>query len=299
MSIIYIHGIAVRNKHGDAENDAGSTLVNHFMQDVEWPAIQTNLRQFVAPAISSVPDGVAITQAYWGDLGAHLAWSGASFLSKDSSLPPLGIGGFTSLFRSKVAADLRPPLDNMIALFMGDVFCYLSKRGNVDAPGDIPMRVLEHLMTAQAIKDKTGEPLVVLSYSMGCEIIYDILTYFLPNIDKFGHIKIDYWCGAASQVGLFEELKLFLNSSDNYGRDHNNRVPFPNRNHLGYWWNVWDPEDFLSYSVHDIIENVDDSRYLVGKSLFSEHLGYLLEKRFYETLAEWIRSKTPELPPTG
>jgi hypothetical protein len=92
----------------------------------------------------------------------------------------------------------------------------------------------------------------------------------------------------ASQVGLFEELKLFLCSSDEYGRDKNNRVPFPGRNHLGTWWNVWDVNDMISYSVAEIIEGVDDTPFRVGEPLFKKHLGYLQEERFYTLFAERI-----------
>jgi hypothetical protein len=291
MPIVYVHGVAVRNPPRSADTTGADALFNHLLQDISWPVIEGNLRRFVAPGLSPDPESVPILRAYWGDLGAHLGWEGASYLSKDDSGPAPPLHSFSSLIRSTLAANIRPPLNQVVALFMGDVFCYLSKRGDAAAPGPIPARVLQFLLEAQEIKDKTGEPLVVLSNSMGCEIMYDIVTYFLPKVESYNHIKVDYWCGVASQVGLFEELKLFMCSSDEYGIDKQNRVPFPDRSHLGAWWNVWDTNDVLSYSVNNIIEGVDDSRYVVGKSLFDEHLGYLQEERFYQNLADWISAK--------
>ena len=286
-----MHGVAVRNTETAADNDASSTLFDHLLQDIAWPVIEAKLRLFVAPALSLHPESVTLLRAYWGDLGAHMAWNGASYLSKDAAnhLDPSHL--LNSLFRSQIAADIRPPLNNIIALFVGDIFCYLSRRGTAEAPGPIPTRVLETLLEAHAIKEKANEPLVVLSNSMGCEIMYDIVTSFLPGSPKYSHIKVDFWCGVASQVGLFEELKLFLASSEEYGSHRMNRVPFPDRNHLGSWWNVWDDEDVLSYSVRDIIDDVDDSKFVVGKNLLNEHLGYLQEDRFYLALAEWIEGK--------
>ena len=199
--------------------------------------------------------------------------------------------------RNRMLAELRHPLNIMVARFFGDVFCYLNGRGNAESPGLIPLRVLDKLKAADEARRESGEPLIVLSNSMGCSIFYDVVTYFLPRIPQYSGIRIDYWCSVASQVGLFEELKLFLVSSDAYGKDKGNKVPFPDSKNLGVWWNVWDVDDLISYSARDIFEGVDDTPFSVGEVLLKEHVGYLQHEAFYTTFAARVRQafKAPDI----
>jgi hypothetical protein len=296
MPIVYVHGVAVRNKEGQTLLSRNNSALDHLLQSVNWRSVQTHLRKFIAPVISTDPEKVSIVEAYWGDLGARLAWNGASFTPDEPSGAKATRGAMTlSSMRSRLVADIRIPVDQLIARFMGDVFCYLNTRGNAENPGAIPQRVLDKLLDAQKITDRTREPLIVVTNSMGCEIVSDIVTYFIPRIPLYRHIKIDYWCAVASQIGLFEELKLFLNSTPDYGADKGNRVPFPEQSNLGVWWNVWDNNDVISYSVANIIEGVDDTPFSVGQPLVSEHIGYLQEERFYKTLADRVKKAFPAL----
>ena len=291
MPIVYVHGVAIRDEQPPQSETDDEKLFDLMSKNITWPIVEGHLRKHVAPVLSANPDSVALLHAYWGDLGGKLAWDGASCLSKDYALEHDVLNISTILDRSKLAIDLRYPLNHLIAYFMGDVFTYLANRGDAENPGAIPCRILDILFEASEIKKKTGEPLVALTNSLGCEIMYDIVTYFLPKIEKYRSIKVDFWCGVASQVGLFEELKLFLASNKDYSGDKGNRVPFPPSEHLGAWWNVWDIEDVISFSVGDIIEGVDDNPYRVGKTFLDRHIGYLQEERFYETLAKWIGTK--------
>ena len=59
MPILYIHGVATRNRDG-------------------FLALQPYLQRLVAPAISADPDGVPIDDVFWGDVAATFAWDGAS-----------------------------------------------------------------------------------------------------------------------------------------------------------------------------------------------------------------------------
>jgi hypothetical protein len=109
------------------------------------------------------------------------------------------------------------------------------------------------------------------------------VSSLLPNDPDRSHVKVDFWCATASQVGFFEEAKLFLASEPRYrtGRP----VPFPQRN-LGVWWNVWDHNDFISFSAADIFQGVDDEAYDSGMSLLAAHGGYLKRPGFYRRCAE-------------
>ena len=80
-------------------------------------------------------------------------------------------------------------------------------------------------------------------------------------------------------------MKLFLNSSPEYGKSHGNKVPFPDRRILGGWWNVWDHSDFISYTAESVFEGVDDERYDSGMSVLRAHGGYLVRASFYRRFA--------------
>ncbi len=294
MPIVFVHGVTVRDYNPD--HVAIGKQIEQF------------LRAYVAPVIAPDPARVTITVAYWGDIGGHMAWQGSScpssvpFRAPRDSGPSTGVAlesatdlrhiwqeGVTRLFGqvgnagTRVACITRRSLNDLVTCFLGDIFVYLAHRGTADNPGLIPQRVLEALTHAQATQP-AGEPLVVLSHSMGGQIVYDIVTHFLPNMPEYRNLRIDFWCAAASQVGLFEELKLFLASDPHYRSGH--PVPFPDQQYLGRWWNVCDPNDVLSFTVHNIIADVDDSSYDSGLSAAEAHSGYLRNYTFFVALAQ-------------
>lgn len=189
---------------------------------------------------------------------------------------------------SMVAAELRPWLNEFLSVFIGDVFAYLTKRGDASAPGEIPQRFLTKFRVAQENKERRGgEPLVVLSHSMGGQIVYDAVSHFLPCDPQYENQRIDFWCATASQVGMFEEMKLFLAHDAAYRSG--NPVPFPHAN-LGIWWNVWDHNDFLSFTGADIFNGVADEPYDSGMALTNAHSGYLQRPSFYRRFAEKLKT---------
>lgn len=193
---------------------------------------------------------------------------------------------------NRALTELRGPINDQMTGFFGDVFVYLEERGTKKVPGPIPRVVLDKLAEAKAEQDRRGgEPIVVITHSMGGQIVYDAVTTWLPRLPKYAGIRIDFWCAAASQVGLFEELKLFLASDDKYGHDPEHPdpsrvglVPRPSRSTLGGWWNVWDHNDFLSYRVKSIIEGVDDGEWSSGKWFPFSHGGYFVYASFFREL---------------
>lgn len=200
---------------------------------------------------------------------------------KEAAGRGVGVPGYVA---SRVVAEFREPINDMASLFVGDVFAYLHDRGDAGAVGEIPMRLLCALRRARDAAPPE-EPLVVVSHSMGGQIVYDAVTHFLPKLADFGDLRVDYWCATASQVGLFEELKLFLESSKEYATG--SKVPFPGR--LGGWWNVWDHNDFISYTGKDIFDGIDDEPFDTGMTLIGAHSGYLVRPSFYRRLAGKLR----------
>jgi hypothetical protein len=190
---------------------------------------------------------------------------------------------------SVVAGELRKDLNDFVSLFLGDVFAYLKGRFGDDGriPVTIPSRLLDALLAARADQLlHPGEPIVLLSHSMGGQIAYDVLTHFMPQDMRFRDVRVDFWCATASQVGFFEEAKLFRASRDEFKTGH--PVPFPAA-HLGAWWNVWDHNDFISFTAKGIIDGVDDEPYHSGMSLVGAHSGYLQRPSFYRRLADKLR----------
>lgn len=193
---------------------------------------------------------------------------------------------------TRMLNSLRRPLEAFAPVFIGDVFAYLHGRGNALAPGPIPERVLGVFREAHdAQRERAGEPLIVLSHSMGGQIVYDLVTHFLPRMPEYQDMFVDFWCASASQVGMFEELKLFLESKPIYSAEHGNLVPFPDQRFLGAWWNVWDYADLLSFRAEGIFEGVDDTAFFLGESLQNDHNAYLKNANFYRTLAAKVQSR--------
>jgi hypothetical protein len=168
----------------------------------------------------------------------------------------LGLPAYTA---SVVLSELRKPLHELVSVFIGDVCQYLTLRGTAAAPGKIPLELLAKLRAAAANKrERGGEPLVVLTHSMGGQLVYDAITRFLPGDPSLEDIHIDFWCATASQVGFFEEAKFFLASDPQYRTG--SPAPFPAPG-LGVWWNVWDPNDVLSFTARDSFLGVDSVTY--------------------------------------
>jgi hypothetical protein len=194
-----------------------------------------------------------------------------------------------------VAGEFRGPLNDFVTRFLGDVLYYMTLRGTRDAPGAIPKVLLDELATAQTNKqNRGGEPIVLLTHSMGGQIAYDVVSSFLPASPERRQIKLDFWCATASQVGFFEELNMFLASSPSYSKATGKMTPFPSAN-LGRWWNVWDHNDIVSFTAKGIFEGVDDEDYWSGMSVAAAHGGYLERPSFYRAFADKLAEAFPGL----
>ncbi len=308
MPIVFIHGVAVR--------DDDPVLARRLepLGEVPWTTVEGHLRQHVAPVLSHDPEGVPIMRIYWGDLGARFAWGGASLVSRPSN--PEGLERVADAVEQvvEVAAEVTPtssedagrptlrdrrvrgvrgavtairrPLEDFVPVFIGDVMTYIATRGTADAPGPIIQRTLDGLEVAAFAAESRQEPVVVLTHSMGGQIVYDLVTHFLPRMPEYRSLRINYWCAAASQVGFFEELGLFLESRPDRGHDAASLTPLPSPDHLGGWWNVWDHADLLSFRAAGIFAGVDDSPFFAAGSLTTDHNKYLVQPEFYRLFAE-------------
>ena len=194
-------------------------------------------------------------------------------------------GDAPALLSTKLFMRWRPAINAVLTQFFGDIFVYLARRGDADAPGQIVTDFLDVLL--RAATTWPAEPMVVLSHSMGGQIVYDCVTYYMPRIEKYAKLKIDFWASTGSQVSLFEEMKLFRASDPALHAPDKVRV---SNAHLGYWYNVWDPNDLLSYTAAPVFNDVDDEKFESNLPMHTAHFGYLVSAAFYSRFAEKVRS---------
>lgn len=238
-----------------------------------------------AEAVEAAHETVHETAHEMADVLAEPAEeSPAARLGRLEQIRARGVGRVRS-----VATSLRRPFEEFVPTFIGDVMTYVAGRGTAEAPGPIPLRILDGLETAAFAADSRQEPLVVVTHSMGGQILYDVLTHFLPAMERYRGIRVDYWCSTASQVGFFEELGLFLASDPSHGAATGVMTPHPPAEHLGGWWNVWDHSDLLSFRAEGIFEGVDDTAFFAAGSLATDHNKYLDNPEFHRMLAARIR----------
>ena len=175
----------------------------------------------------------------------------------------------------------RKDLTESLARFTGDVFQYLKFRGDKDKRGDIPDRVLKALHEAAEAKQPGDDKLIVIAHSFGGEIIYDILTHFDTDLE------VNVLITVGSQVGLFEEMKMFHASSEAIGGKDIGKVPRPAN--LKRWLNVFDTNDFVSYQAEPVFDKVQDYAYDTGFGGRTAHSGYFLQPSFYDRLAARLK----------
>jgi hypothetical protein len=171
----------------------------------------------------------------------------------------------------------RKKLNTTVTRFAGDAFVYLARRGTPAAPGPIVNIVLNELRKAATNRTPADDKLVVMAHSFGGEIVYDILTSFALDL------QVDCLVTVGSQVGLFEEMKLYLASDSKLPSNAVARVTRPAN--LKRWLNVFDTNDVLAFRVSPIFADSDDYFYDTGYETLRAHGGYFMRPSFYKRLA--------------
>lgn len=189
---------------------------------------------------------------------------------------------------SRAIVDLaRPALNEGVSRFLGDAFTYLDKRGTKDAPGPIVQRLVGALAEAQQKTSPTDPRLIVVAHSMGGNVMYDILTHFLPH--SHPNLMVDAFVTVGSQVGLFEEMKLFRQSDLNFPINPMvERVAQPAN--VLHWLNVFDENDLFAFAAEGVFDGVSDFSYVTGQGLVGAHIGYFSMPSFHRRLAERLKA---------
>ncbi|MFJ3519797.1 hypothetical protein [Streptomyces sp. NPDC090131] len=174
---------------------------------------------------------------------------------------------------------LRRLTDDRVQAFLGDVFKYLALRGTPKRPGRIVKIVLGDLRAA-GVGAPQGEPLVVVAHSMGGDIVYDIASYFDPEL------VIDVLVTVGSQVGLFAEFSAFRGVPHDLPTKDRRKVPA--RANIRTWINVVDRSDILCYSAEPVFEGAKDVQYESG-ALWA-HAAYFKQPNFYSRIAKHVQA---------
>jgi hypothetical protein len=177
----------------------------------------------------------------------------------------------------------RKDLHVVATRFLGDVFVYLKRRGTRDHPGPIVEVVRDGIRKRQAAHP--GEPTLVITHSMGGNILYDLLTHYDPNL------QLDGWVSVASQVGQFEEMKLFQESTEGLGTP--DKVTGLAKQ-VKYWVNVFDPVDVFAFKAGPVFADVNkDIPFRTGEGVLKAHGAYFKRPSFYHTLLPYLERGLP------
>lgn len=225
---------------------------------------------------AALPADVLIRQGALGDLATKAGES----LKRMATLP------FDAV--STVLAEFRPKANEFVARFLGDVLTYMNTRETGGAPGRIPQLVLDALRLAHRRKTATGEPIVIVSHSMGGQLVHDALAHFAAGDRELSGLAVDYWFSCGAQVSFFAELDLLRGQP---APDANGKLPRPAN--VKNWVNYFDRNDLVGFVMAEVFNNVIDEEYDTGYGLALAHTGFLARPSFFERMAKRIGKDKP------
>lgn len=195
------------------------------------------------------------------------------------------VTGLVPSAMSSVMTSLRRKKSHLGAsIFLGDVFQYLTTRGDRGSPGPIVTTVLDAFKAAREQLSADDPQLIIVGHSLGGVVSYDILTYFEPTLE------VDVFVTVGSQVALFEEMSLYKHPllpanapSERLARPVN----------IKRWLNTMDPNDVFSFRAEGVFEGVTDFKYETGYGLIQAHSGYFQRPSFYRRLGDRLADLSP------
>jgi hypothetical protein len=189
-----------------------------------------------------------------------------------------GAAGAGGSIATRLVGAVRPATTMLIGRFFGDVFLYLQERGTDTNPGPIPKHVIKAIDAAIAAKTPQDNRLILVGHSMGGNILYDILTYYRTDI------QCDLLITAGTQVGLFEELKIFQKRDPSIGAPKTVARPANVRK----WINVFDMTDIFGFTTEKIFADVEDFKFDTETLPVVSHGAYFERPRFFARLRERV-----------
>jgi len=132
-----------------------------------------------------------------------------------------------------------------------------------------------------------NEPVVLIGHSLGGVILYDLISN-PSGSDLAADFKASLLLTVGSQVGVFEEFKLYESSKADFSAANNRKVP--RLGNIESWMNVFDPVDLLSFRCAPIFEGATDYVFSSVTGLLSAHSAYFGRPQFYARLRERLSS---------
>ncbi|XUZ28780.1 hypothetical protein ACQVDT_29495 [Streptomyces sp. RMIT01] len=182
-----------------------------------------------------------------------------------------------------LAAGARATATKGTALLLGDIVSLFTSRNRASG-GPVVELVRDALDAAAEVADRRQEPLVVVAHSMGGNIVYDILSH-----DRRG-LRVDLLVTVGSQVGLFEELKLFRSSDPAVPDRHRGPLRVPAITNVGRWINVFDRADPLAFAASPVFDGAEDL--VFGTGAWWAHGAYTTCPQFHYRLAARVGGET-------
>jgi hypothetical protein len=190
------------------------------------------------------------------------------------------VGSFAPRIASRgLLATTRSTVQRKVTAFLGDIFVYL----NSGMRGEKIREIVGSAIRAGAASRSHGNPLIIIAHSMGGNICYDLLS------SRLADIEVDVFVTVGSQVGFFEELKLFSMSDELvHARAQVSKVTPPAT--IRNWLNVLDVADPLAFTVEAIFgPPAIDFSYNTGAGLLASHSAYWIRPSFHAKLGERLR----------
>ena len=232
-------------------------------QNPKWVTDARTDAEFVAQLTTNVDKPLPAEELGPKDILDRLKRGASALADKvaDAAITPIARSG-------------KPALLKQFSRFFGDAFEYLKQSWS----GSDEIRKHVESAIRQAVKDAgPTDKLIILGHSMGGNIAYDLLTSAARDV------RCDLFLTVGSQVGLFEELKLFRSSNKEIPNGTKKVPPVKN---IKRWVNVFDPIDPFGYPAREVFEQVEDLEFNTGASPLSAHGAYFFAPGFHDRLHE-------------
>jgi hypothetical protein len=246
------------------DEDFANQLVTAALEDAAVPAEEhetfgiSDVRDRLRAAVESIRSAVVAVQ--------------------QNVLSVVGKGKEFALARADdLTLRVRTPLHQTLITFLGDVFVYFRQREAATA--EIGKKVADAIRDGAAVRNNTGEPLVIVAHSMGGNIVHDLLTSSLADVG------VDVLVTVGSQVGVLEELRLFTSSNPLVPSASQPKMKMAPK--VEHWINVFDTFDPLGFAAGRVFDGVKDYRFRTGHAW--AHGGYFVEPMFHQRLGERLK----------
>jgi hypothetical protein len=255
---------------GNVMSDVAAAGTDDEVADLLQHALSERLRVRVREGRGEIP--VRIDEYGEGSLSQAFDRIGDLFLRIRDKPGRLGTLPLLEHFRQDLHLNL--------ARFVGDIFQYLRQREGSVGPGPIVKEVLGAIERATRSAPE-GEPLIIMTHSMGGNILYDIITHYAVTL------RVDAWISVAAQVGQLEEMKFFLES------DPHIEGPMKVdglRPRVRYWLNIYDPADPFAFLAEPVFSDAEDLLFKTSSSVKASHGAYFMRLGFYELVAQRLEA---------